>query len=65
MTTPTYNDRLRALRQRLGLTQTQMAERFRVTERTIRNYENNYPVPGTTQVLIEVMESEETNKQAS
>jgi transcriptional regulator with XRE-family HTH domain len=62
MAQPTYNDRLRALRARLGLTQEQMAERFRVTERTIRNYETGKKVPGPVEIVIESMESQKSRK---
>ena len=54
---PTYNDRLRALRQRLGLTQTEMAERFRVHKKTIRNYEAGKTIPGPVQYLLELAEA--------
>jgi len=49
-------DDLRTLRKRLGLTQAELAERLRNSERSIRRYEDGErDIPGPVQVAVEAM----------
>ena len=57
MTTPTYNERLRQLRQRLGLTQEEMAERFRVSTRAYAYWEAGQDIPGPVEIIVDQAES--------
>jgi putative transcriptional regulator len=52
-------DNVRAIRQRLGLSQRAFAERFGFSVETIRNYEQGHRVPrGPTRVLLAVIAAE-------
>ena len=58
-TTPAINqwpERLKALRKRLGLTQTEAAAAVRVTRRAWTNYEASRIPPKPIQLLIELLE---------
>ena len=51
---------LRNKREFLNLTQKQLAERFWITERTIRNYETDAtPIPKTFEMAVNALELEE------
>ena len=53
-------DELKEKRIFLGMTQEKLANRFGLTERTIRNYENGAtPIPRTFVMAFEAMELEE------
>ena len=56
--TPTADD-VRAIRQRLGLTQAQFAARYGFSVETVRNYEQGHRRPvGPARVLLKVIASE-------
>lgn len=51
---------LKSKREFLNLTQRQLAEKFWVTERTIRNYESEAtPIPKTFEMALTALELEE------
>ena len=53
-------DDLKEARIFLNMTQKELAERFGLAERTIRNYENGYTeIPGHFELAIQALELEE------
>lgn len=54
------NKRLRELRERLGLSQTEMAEKFRVSFRTYQRFENTPHLTGPESIVLEMLERQET-----
>ena len=50
------NQRLKKLRERLGLTQTEMGHKLGVTLSTYVRWESGKPIPKTAQLLIEFIE---------
>lgn len=57
------NARLKALRTRLKLSQTEMAEKFRVTLRTYQRFESSAQLDGPAAIVLEMLETLE--KQSS
>jgi len=53
-------EELKRKREFLNLTQIEMAKKFAITERTVRNYETNFtPIPKTFEMALTALELEE------
>ena len=52
---PLTGDEFRFLRKRLKLTQVELAERFRVSEQTVANYEKSKTEPGPADIALRLM----------